>query len=55
MSGLPFLPPQFPDEGAVVVTGQWEIAQGRMPIFLIVMIPVFALVRFGLYFYYSRV
>ena len=31
-----------------------ELAQGRAPVFLIVMVPVFALVRFGLYFYYSR-
>ena len=32
----------------------WEIAQGRAPVFLIAMVPVFALVRFGLYLYYSR-
>jgi hypothetical protein len=32
----------------------WEIAQGRAPVFLIVMVPVFALVRFALYLYYSR-
>jgi hypothetical protein len=32
----------------------WEITQGRVPVFLVVMVPVFALVRFGLYLYYSR-
>jgi hypothetical protein len=32
----------------------WELARGRVPLFLIVMVPVFALLRVGLYFYYSR-
>ena len=32
----------------------WEFFQGRMPLFLILMVPVFALVRLGLYLYYSR-
>lgn len=32
----------------------WELLRHRMPIFLIVMVPLFALVRFGFYAYYSR-
>ena len=32
----------------------WEITHGRVPIFLIVMVPVFALVRFLLFLHYSR-
>ena len=32
----------------------WELAHGRTPLFLIAMVPVFALIRFGLFFYYSR-
>jgi len=32
----------------------WELAHDRSPIFLIAMVPVFALFRFGLYAYYLR-
>jgi len=32
----------------------WELAQQRVPVFLIAMVPVFACVRLGFYFYYSR-
>ena len=32
----------------------WELSQGRTPLFLITMVPVFALLRFGLYSFYSR-
>jgi hypothetical protein len=32
----------------------WELYQQRTPVFLIVMVPVFALLRFGFYRYYSR-
>jgi len=32
----------------------WEAVHGRMPHFLIVMVPVFALVRFVFYQVYSR-
>ena len=31
-----------------------EVAEGRTPVFLIVMVPVFAAVRFGLYLFYQR-
>ena len=31
----------------------WELAQGRRPLFLIIMVPVFALVRAVLYRYYA--
>jgi lipopolysaccharide export LptBFGC system permease protein LptF len=31
-----------------------EFAQGRIPVFLTVMVPVFAAVRFGLYLYYKK-
>jgi hypothetical protein len=30
----------------------WELVQGRAPVFLIAMVPVFALVRVGLFFHY---
>ena len=32
----------------------WELVQRRVPVFLIVMVPVIAAVRFGLYLYYAR-
>ena len=32
----------------------WEVAQKRTPTFLIAMVPVFALLRFGIFRYYSR-
>lgn len=32
----------------------WELLHQRTPLFLIVMVPVFALLRFGLYRHYSR-
>ncbi len=32
----------------------WELAQDRAPVFLIAMVPVFALFRLGLYVYYLR-
>ena len=49
------------NRGTVVAVGViwmgmivWELSQGRAPLFLIVMVPVFALLRVGLYFFYSR-
>jgi hypothetical protein len=33
----------------------WELSQSRAPVFLIAMVPVFALLRLGLYLYYSSV
>jgi hypothetical protein len=32
----------------------WELIEGRTPRFLIMMVPVFAAVRFGLYWFYAR-
>lgn len=32
----------------------WELAQGRTPVFLIVMVPVFAVLRFGFFLHFSR-
>jgi hypothetical protein len=32
----------------------WEYSQGRMPAFLIVMVPVFAAARLGFYWHYAR-
>jgi uncharacterized membrane protein YhfC len=32
----------------------WDLVQQRIPVFLIIMIPVFALVRLVSYLYYSR-
>lgn len=32
----------------------WELLEGRMPRLLILMVPVFAAVRFGLYWFYAR-
>ena len=32
----------------------WELAQDRVPLFMIVMVPVFALVRFASYRHYLR-
>ena len=32
----------------------WELAHDRTPIFLIVMVPLFALLRFGLYRFFLR-
>jgi hypothetical protein len=32
----------------------WELAHQRMPLFLILMVPVFAALRFGLYLVYAR-
>jgi uncharacterized membrane protein AbrB (regulator of aidB expression) len=32
----------------------WELLHQQTPLFLIVMVPVFALLRFGLYLHYSR-
>ncbi len=32
----------------------WELLEGRTPRFLILMVPVFAAVRFGLYWFYAR-
>jgi hypothetical protein len=32
----------------------WEVLQNRTPLFLIIMVPVFAIVRLGLYRYYTR-
>jgi hypothetical protein len=32
----------------------WELAAGRTPAFLMAMVPVFALVRFGAYRWYQR-
>lgn len=32
----------------------WELARSNVPIFLLVMVPVFALFRLGLFLYYSR-
>jgi len=32
----------------------WEITRGRFPVFLILMVPVFALVRFLAFRFYSR-
>jgi hypothetical protein len=32
----------------------WELFHQRMPLFLIAMVPVFAVVRFGLYLLYAR-
>jgi hypothetical protein len=32
----------------------WELTQQRQPIFLMAMVPVFALVRYGLFRYYTR-
>ena len=32
----------------------WDLTQGTVPYFMIIMVPVFALVRFTLYQYYSR-
>jgi hypothetical protein len=32
----------------------WQLAQDRLPLFLIVMVPVFATVRLGFYLYYVR-
>jgi len=32
----------------------WELARQNTPLFLIVMVPVFAAVRFGLYLFYAR-
>lgn len=31
----------------------WELTHGRVPTFLLIMVPVFALLRAGLYFFYS--
>jgi len=31
----------------------WELTRGRVPVFLVCMVPAFALLRVGLYFYYS--
>jgi hypothetical protein len=49
------------NRGTVMVVGMtwlgmiaWELIQGRMPLFLIVMVPVFALLRFALFLHYSR-
>jgi hypothetical protein len=49
------------NRGTVIAVGvtwigmiAWEVAQGRMPVFLIAMVPVIALLRFALYLYYSR-
>ena len=49
------------NRGTVVAVGAiwtgmivWELAHGRTPLFLIAMVPVFALLRVGLYFFYSR-
>jgi len=32
----------------------WELSQGRTPLFMIAMVPVFALFRFALFLYHSR-
>jgi hypothetical protein len=32
----------------------WELIQERFPIFLLGMVPVFAVVRLGFYLYYTR-
>jgi hypothetical protein len=32
----------------------WELTHHRTPVFMIVMVPVFALLRFAFYRYYSR-
>lgn len=32
----------------------WELSQQRTPLFLIAMVPLFALARLGFYAYYSR-
>ena len=32
----------------------WELAHQRTPLFLMAMVPLFALVRFGFYAFYSR-
>jgi hypothetical protein len=32
----------------------WELSQGRTPLFMIVMVPVLALVRLFIYLYYSK-
>jgi hypothetical protein len=32
----------------------WELAQGRTPLVLIFLVPVFALLRFGVYKLYAR-
>jgi hypothetical protein len=32
----------------------WELLQSRVPAFQLLMVPVFALVRFGLYLYHAR-
>jgi hypothetical protein len=31
----------------------WELTHGRVPAFLLIMVPVFALLRAGLYLFYS--
>ena len=47
------------NRGALIAVGVtwiglivWELAHGRMPLFLIAMVPVFAMLRAGLFFYY---
>jgi hypothetical protein len=32
----------------------WELIQNRLPYFLIIMVPVFALIRLFFYLYYTR-
>jgi len=48
------------NRGTVIAVGAvwigmigWELTHGRVPTFLMVMVPVFALFRAGLYFFYS--
>jgi hypothetical protein len=48
------------NRGTVIAVGAvwigmigWELTHGRVPTFLMIMVPVFALLRAGLYFYYS--
>jgi hypothetical protein len=33
----------------------WELSNGRTPVFLIAMVPIFALVRFVLYRHFQRI
>lgn len=48
------------NRGTVIAVGAvwigmigWELTHGRVPAFLLIMVPVFALLRAGLYFHYS--
>jgi hypothetical protein len=48
------------NRGTVIAVGAvwigmigWELTHGRVPAFLLIMVPVFALFRAGLYFFYS--